>query len=53
VFMTRILGWLVLAAMLCVTASAGVSPGAVSGSVTDSSGIAQMGAAIFLTTQVG
>src|SRR5271165_5697222 len=44
--MTRILGWLSTALLLCVGASAGVTPGSISGSVTDSSGIAQMGAMV-------
>jgi len=44
--MTRILGWLLTAVSLCVGASAGVAPGSISGSITDSSGIAQMGAMV-------
>lgn len=44
--MTRILGWLLTVSALCVSAVAGVDPGSISGSVTDSSGIAQMGAAV-------
>ena len=44
--MTRMLGWLSTALLLCVCASAGVTPGSISGSVTDSSGIAQMGAMV-------
>jgi hypothetical protein len=35
-----------MAVSLCVGASAGVTPGSISGSVTDSSGIAQMGAMV-------
>jgi len=48
--MTRILGWLGLAVSLCASAAAGVSPGAISGSVTNSSGIAQMGATVEMLT---
>jgi len=44
--MTRILGWLVLSAMLCLSAAAEVAPGSISGSVTNSAGIAQMGAVV-------
>lgn len=44
--MTRILGWLFVVAAMCVGATAGAAPGSISGSVTDSSGIAQMGAAV-------
>ena len=46
VVMTRILGWLAIAVSLCVSAGAGVAPGSISGSVKDSSGVAQMGAAV-------
>ena len=44
--MTRILGWLVLAAMLSASSVAEVAPGSISGSVTNSAGIAQMGAMV-------
>lgn len=44
--MTRILGWFAIAVSLCVSAGAGVAPGSISGSVKDSSGVAQMGAAV-------
>jgi hypothetical protein len=46
VLMTRILGWLTVAVSLCASALAGVDAGSISGSVKDSSGVAQMGAAI-------
>src|SRR5271169_106071 len=46
VLMTRILGWMVVVAALCVGATADVAPGSISGSVTDSAGIAQMGATV-------
>ena len=44
--MTRILGWLIVALSLCIAVEAGVAPGSISGSVKDSSGIAQMGAVV-------
>ncbi|HEY4930508.1 MAG TPA: TonB-dependent receptor [Terriglobales bacterium] len=44
--MTRILGWLAVAVSLCINAGAGVAPGSISGSVKDSSGVAQMGAVV-------
>ncbi|HYV74466.1 MAG TPA: carboxypeptidase-like regulatory domain-containing protein [Candidatus Binatia bacterium] len=44
--MTRILGWWCVVIALCGSAVAGVDPGSISGSVTDSSGIAQMGATV-------
>ncbi len=44
--MTRILGWMVVVTALCFGATAEVSPGSISGSVTDSAGIAQMGATV-------
>jgi hypothetical protein len=44
--MTRILGWLILAAMLGASAAGEVAPGSISGSVTNSAGIAQMGAMV-------
>jgi Carboxypeptidase regulatory-like domain len=44
--MTRILGWFAITVSLCISAGAGVAPGSISGSVKDSSGIAQMGATV-------
>ena len=44
--MTRILGWIAIAVSLCISAGAGVAPGSISGSVRDSSGVAQMGATV-------
>ena len=44
--MARVLTWMVIVAALCASAMAGVTPGSISGSVTDSSGIAQMGATV-------
>jgi hypothetical protein len=44
--MTRILGWLFVAVALCLSAAAEVAPGSISGSVTDSTGTAQMGATV-------
>src|SRR5215831_8525394 len=44
--MTRILGWLTVALSLCIAVEAGVAPGSISGSVKDSSGVAQMGAVV-------
>src|SRR5271166_6488637 len=44
--MTRIVGWLAVAVSLCISAGAGVAPGSISGSVKDSSGVAQMGAVV-------
>lgn len=44
--MTRIVGWFVMAVSLCLSAAAGVAPGSISGSVKDSSGVAQMGAVV-------
>jgi Carboxypeptidase regulatory-like domain/TonB dependent receptor len=44
--MTRILGWMIIAVAMCLGASAEVAPGSISGSVTDSAGIAQMGASV-------
>jgi hypothetical protein len=44
--MTRILGWFVIATSLCLSAAAGVGPGSISGSVKDTSGVAQMGAVV-------
>src|SRR6516162_6911976 len=46
VVVTRILGWLLTVAALFGCAVAGVDPGSISGSVTNSSGIAQMGAVV-------
>ena len=44
--MTRIWGWLAIAISLSLSASAGVAPGAISGSVKNSSGVVQMGAVV-------
>jgi len=44
--MTRILGWLIVGIALCLSAAAEVAPGSISGSVTDSTGTAQMGATV-------
>ena len=44
--MTRIVGWFAIAVSLCISAGAGVAPGSISGSVKDSSGVAQMGATV-------
>src|ERR1039457_6470805 len=44
--MTRILGWFAVAVSLCLNAWAGAAPGSISGSVKDSSGVAQMGAVV-------
>jgi hypothetical protein len=44
--MTRIVGWLAVVISLCISAGAGVAPGSISGSVKDSSGVAQMGAVV-------
>ena len=44
--MTRMLGWLAVAVSLCISAGAGTAPGSISGSVKDSSGVAQMGAVV-------
>lgn len=44
--MTRILGWLIVGVALCFSAAAEVAPGSISGSVTDSTGTAQMGATV-------
>src|SRR5215470_2968169 len=44
--MTRILGWLTVALSLCIAVEAGVAPGSISGSVKDTSGVAQMGAVV-------
>ena len=44
--MARVLTWMVMVAALSASAVAGVTPGSISGSVTDSSGIAQMGATV-------
>jgi hypothetical protein len=44
--MTRIVGWFAVAVSLCISAGAGVAPGSISGSVKDTSGVAQMGAVV-------
>ena len=51
--MTRILASLALAIALCVAATAGVTPGAISGYVRDSAGVAQMGATVELAGNAG
>jgi len=51
--MTRILAWLGVVASLCVAASAGVSPGSISGYVRNSAGVPQMGATIELVSAGG
>src|SRR5271166_1597936 len=51
--MTRILASLALAISLCVAATAGVAPGAISGYVRDSAGVAQMGATVELAGSAG
>jgi len=44
--MTRILGWFAVAVSFSISAWAGAAPGSISGSVKDSSGVAQMGAVV-------
>ena len=44
--MTRLLASLALAISLCITGTAGVAPGSISGYVKDSAGVAQMGATV-------
>jgi len=51
--MTRIAACLVIAFSLCVSASAGVAPGSISGYVRNSSGVAQMGATVELLGEGG
>lgn len=46
--MTRKLGWILLTLAVAVSASAAVNPGSISGSVKNSSGTPQMGAAVEL-----
>jgi Carboxypeptidase regulatory-like domain len=50
--MTRILGWLAMVVALCVTA-VGATPGAITGYVRDSAGVAQMGATVELLGTAG
>jgi hypothetical protein len=51
--MTRILGWCLVVASLCVTASAGVNPGSISGYVRNTAGVPQMGVTIELLAASG
>ena len=51
--MTRIMGWFVIVASLCVTASAGVNPGSISGYVKNTAGVPQMGATVELLSATG
>jgi len=51
--MTRILGWCVVIASLCITASAGVNPGSISGYVRNTAGVPQMGVTIELLSVAG
>ena len=51
--MTRILGCLAVAMLLCVAATAGVAPGSISGYVRNSAGVAQMGATVELLNSAG
>jgi Carboxypeptidase regulatory-like domain len=51
--MTRILASFALAISLCVAATAGVSPGSISGYVKDSAGVAQMGATVEVAGNAG
>jgi len=51
--MTRILGWCVVVASLCITASAGVNPGSISGYVRNTAGVPQMGVTIELLNASG
>ena len=51
--MTRILGWCLMVASLCVTASAGVNPGSISGYVRNTAGVPQMGVSIEVLSASG
>ena len=51
--MTRILGWCVVVASLCITASAGVNPASISGYVRNTAGVPQMGVTIELLNASG
>jgi hypothetical protein len=51
--MTRILQWPVVVLLLCVTATAGVAPGSISGYVKNTAGVSQMGATVELLGDAG
>jgi len=51
--MTRIITYVVLVASLCLTASAGVTPGSISGYVRNTGGSPQMGATVQLVSAAG
>jgi hypothetical protein len=51
--MTRIMGWFVVLASLCATASAGVNPGSISGYVKNTAGVPQMGATVEVLSSKG
>jgi Carboxypeptidase regulatory-like domain len=51
--MTRFLAHCALLATLCITASAGVNPGSISGYVKNTAGVPQMGATIQLVSAAG
>jgi Carboxypeptidase regulatory-like domain len=51
--MTRILTSLALGVVLCVAATAGVTPGSIAGYVRDSAGVAQMGVTVELAGDSG
>jgi len=51
--MTRLLACCALLTTLCVAASAGVNPGAISGYVKDTAGVPQMGATVQLVNTTG
>jgi hypothetical protein len=51
--MTRILTWFMVVASLCVTASAGVTSGSISGYVKNTAGVPQMGATVEISTAIG
>src|SRR5579863_1006292 len=51
--MTRIITYVVLVASLCLAASAGVTPGSISGYVRNTGGSPQMGATVQLVSAAG
>src|ERR1700684_3759179 len=51
--MTRIMTYVVLVASLCLAASAGVTPGSISGYVRNTGGAPQMGATVQLVSAAG
>jgi Carboxypeptidase regulatory-like domain len=51
--MIRIMGWFVVLASLCATASAGVNPGSISGYVKNTAGVPQMGATVEVLSTSG